>query len=55
MEKVIRTAIDDVLANWGFLGAVFAVEHPGELTHGDYATNVAMVIAKQKAPACGWK
>ena len=48
MEKVIRTAIDDVLANWGFLGAAFAVEHPGELTHGDYATNVAMVIAKQK-------
>ena len=45
MEKVIRTAINDVLANWGFTGVNFAVEHPAELTHGDYATNVAMVVA----------
>ena len=51
MEKVIRTAIDDVLADWGFSGTAFAVEHPGELNHGDYATNVAMVIAKQKGQA----
>ncbi|KXJ99862.1 MAG: Arginine--tRNA ligase [Parcubacteria bacterium OLB19] len=51
MEKVIRTAINDVLASWGFTEVNFAVEHPAELTHGDYATNVAMVVAKRKGEA----
>ena len=48
---MIQTAIDDVLKSWGFSTVVFVVEHPGESINGDYATNVAMVIAKQKKQA----
>ncbi len=45
---VIKTAINDVLVSWGFSEVDFVVEHPGELSHGDYATNVALVVAKRK-------
>jgi len=48
MEQVIRTAINEVLSGWGFSDVNFTVEHPTELKHGDYATNVALVIAKRK-------
>jgi arginyl-tRNA synthetase len=51
MEKVIRTAINEVLSGWGFADVVFAVEHPAEIAHGDYATNVAMVVSKRKGEA----
>ena len=46
MKEVIREAINDVLKELGFSGADFTVEHPTELSHGDYATNVAMAVAK---------
>lgn len=46
MKEVIRTAIEDVLQDLGMNGADFSVEHPGDLSHGDYATNVAMAVAK---------
>lgn len=46
MQEVIRTAIGDVLKDLGLLEADFAVEHPSDLSHGDYATNVALVAAK---------
>lgn len=46
MKEVIRAAIDDVLEELGFSGTDFAVEHPSELSHGDFATNVAMAAAK---------
>jgi arginyl-tRNA synthetase len=51
MEKVIRVAINDVMISWGLSDVNFAVEHPAELSHGDYATNVAMVVAKRKGEA----
>src|SRR3989344_4413207 len=47
MQGVIRTAIAETLESLGLPGATFAVEHPAEVTHGDYACNVAMVLAKQ--------
>ncbi len=47
MESVIREAIEKVLGTLGVTGVDFAVEHPADTTHGDYATNVAMVCAKQ--------
>lgn len=52
MEDVIRTAITDVLKSLGISEIDFTVEHPGELAHGDYTANVALVAAKQlsKAP-----
>jgi len=47
MESEIRKAIKEVLANLEIEGVSFTVEHPADLSHGDYATNVAMVCAKQ--------
>ncbi len=52
MEKVIKTAINDILVSWDLVDVNFVVEHPSDLAHGDYSCNVAMVLAKQlgKAP-----
>lgn len=47
MELVIRTAIEDVLKEEGIEPIDFAVEHPEDLKFGDYACNIAMVIAKK--------
>ncbi len=47
MEAVIRAAITDVLKELGLPEAVFTIEHPKILDHGDYACNVAMVLGKQ--------
>lgn len=46
MKDVIVTAIDEVLADLGIPSVNFSVEHPGDLSHGDYASNVAMAAAK---------
>jgi arginyl-tRNA synthetase len=46
MEDVIKTAVADVLAELAIEVGDFAVEHPGDMSHGDYACNVAMVAAK---------
>ncbi|USN88209.1 MAG: hypothetical protein H6779_02060 [Candidatus Nomurabacteria bacterium] len=56
MKGVIEVAIDDVLNGLGLDSADFVVEHPADMTHGDYACNVAMVVAKQvgKAPRGIW-
>ncbi len=52
MQEVIRTAIGDILSRLGLPETDFIVEHPSDLSHGDYATNVAMVAGKAagKAP-----
>ena len=49
---MIRAAIDECLKEVGLPTVDFVVEHPSELSHGDYATNVAMVAGKlaEKAP-----
>ncbi len=47
MEGNIRTAITTALTNLGISSVDFSIEHPGDLSHGDYATNVAMAAAKQ--------
>ncbi len=47
MESEIRKAINDVLEKLGIGEVDFVVEHPADLSHGDYATNVAMVCAKK--------
>lgn len=46
MKEVIREAINDVLEELGFSEANFSVEHPSDISHGDYATNAAMAVAK---------
>lgn len=49
MESVLRAAILDVLDELGLPEIDFVIEHPKDLTHGDYATNVALAIARQAA------
>jgi len=47
MEAAIREAIEKVLKKLAIDQADFAVEHPSDLAHGDYATNVALVLSKR--------
>jgi arginyl-tRNA synthetase len=47
MESEIRAAIQEALKELGTAECDFVVEHPTELSHGDYACNVAMVAAKE--------
>lgn len=47
MELRIRQEIQKVLNHLQVDGVDFVVEHPADITHGDYATNVAMVCAKK--------
>lgn len=46
-REEIRSLIITALKQAGFPDAAFSVEHPGDMVHGDYASNVAMVLAKQ--------
>lgn len=46
MEDVIKTAVSEAVAKLGFEAIDFTIEHPGDLSHGDFACNVAMVLAK---------
>ncbi len=52
MEAKIQAAISDALKTIGVPEAPFVVEHPADVIHGDYASNVALVVAKSlgKAP-----
>ena len=47
MEERIREAVGEALANVGVPNVSFAVERPTDMNHGDYATNAALVAAKQ--------
>ena len=47
METVIKQAISDTLQSQGLPEVSFVVEHPADTGHGDYASNVALVLAKQ--------
>lgn len=47
MEEKIRTAVADALRKYGIAETIFSVERPGSLEHGDYATNAAMVAARE--------
>jgi arginyl-tRNA synthetase len=47
MKEKLRDYIEQTINKKGFPEALFSLEHPEDLSHGDYATNVAMVIAKK--------
>jgi len=47
MEDILRKAIADALVELEVPSSGFVVEHPGDMSHGDYATNAAFVVAKQ--------
>jgi arginyl-tRNA synthetase len=46
MEQEIRKAIKAAVVELGASDVAFIVEHPDDLAHGDYATNVAMALSK---------
>ncbi len=52
MQTVLRTAIEDVCKDLGLPEVDFSIEHPSDMSNGDFASNVAMVLAKEagKAP-----
>lgn len=47
MQEEIRKAIQAVLGELGITDIDFVVEHPADMSHGDYATNAALVCSKQ--------
>ncbi len=47
MESAVRNAINAIVTELDLSEVHFSVEHPADLNHGDYATNVALVCAKQ--------
>jgi arginyl-tRNA synthetase len=47
MSEAIYAAIQKALEALGAPDVAFVVERPGDLAHGDYATNAAMAAAKQ--------
>lgn len=51
MQNDIRRAIFAALTELGIEPVEFVVEHPSDLSHGDYASNVALVAAKQVGEA----
>lgn len=47
IQSIIKNLILNTLQELGLPQADFVVEHPGDLTHGDYSSNVAMVLSKK--------
>lgn len=46
MKKQLEKSISQALKKLSVAHSVFSLEHPDELNHGDYSTNVALVYAK---------
>jgi len=46
IRDAIEQAVREALGTLGFVDIPFVVERPGDMTHGDYATNVALVAGK---------
>lgn len=46
MQEKITKAVSEALTELGAREAAFVVERPGDLAHGDYTTNAALVAAK---------
>jgi len=46
MQAVIKEAVVAVLKELGLPEVDFVVEHPADITHGDYAANIALVLSK---------
>ena len=47
MQNIIKQAVTEVLKELGITDVDFVVEHPADISHGDYACNVAMAAAKK--------
>lgn len=47
IKAKIKNLVNTAVLELGLTPVDFTVEHPGIMAHGDYATNVAMILAKQ--------
>ncbi|HEY4500455.1 MAG TPA: arginine--tRNA ligase [Candidatus Paceibacterota bacterium] len=47
IQLQIKTAIQHVLKTLGISASDIILEHPGDSDHGDFATNIALALAKQ--------
>ncbi len=47
IKAKIKNLVNMAVLELGLAPVDFAVEHPGIMAHGDYAANVAMILAKQ--------
>jgi arginyl-tRNA synthetase len=48
MYKELETGIKKALSELELPEVAFSLEHPKELSHGDYMTNVALIVGKQE-------
>ena len=48
MEEILRKVIHTAITELSFPEVAFSLEHPKELSHGDYMTNVALIVGKQQ-------
>jgi len=46
MKAILKKEIDEAVHSLGLPPCEMLIEHPGDISHGDYSTNVAMVLAK---------
>jgi arginyl-tRNA synthetase len=46
-NETIQKQIEEALKHLGLETADFVVEHPSDLTNGDYSTNIALVLSKK--------
>lgn len=50
MESILKDAVQKALTElFGLVDVAFSVEQPNDISHGDYATNAPLVVAKQLA------
>ncbi len=47
MEDILKNLIKEALENLGIEATEISLEHPADLSMGDYSTNIAMVLAKK--------
>lgn len=47
MHEALRKAVEEALKRVAGIAVPFQIEHPEDLSHGDYAVNVALVAARQ--------
>lgn len=47
LESKLHSYLSDALSELGITDGTFVIERPGEMAHGDFATNAAMVNAKK--------
>jgi arginyl-tRNA synthetase len=49
MKERLEKGIKEALGELGLHSVDFSLEHPKELSHGDYMTNVALIVGKQES------